>query len=559
MATNAVGKISREEFRRQKDLDAARKAGTAPAEVDQQGRAINPHIPQYIAKAPWYLETGGPSLDHQRRPMYDSSSSKLDEWYARGERAGPAAKKYRKGACENCGAISHKTKECIERPRRRGAKLTGKGIAADEIVRDINMGYDAKRDRWNGYDAGEHSKIYEQYAAVEAARQKLREEEIDAQTTTDLAAVRKVAKAKTAGDAEFGSSDEEDEDEDKYADAADAVGQKMDTKTRITVRNLRIREDTAKYLMNLDEDSAYYDPKTRSMRDAPDKSVPIEDARFAGENFLRQTGEAMDVQKLQLFAWQSAARGNDVHLNANPTQGEILHHQFLQKKDTFKNTNKVGILDKYGGEEYLRTAPKELLTGQTENYVEYSRTGQIIRGAERAKAKSKYPEDVLVNNHTAVWGSWYDKSTGKWGYACCHSSIHVSYCAGEAGIEAAQASDAVNLLRADAQREDQPEASTSGSASAPKAYEFAKPLPPKKRVGDGDVELDKSRLEAALRDERKRRQRGDEDEGDGRDKRRKYNSFQGGQDVTEEEMEAYRMTKVSSEDPMANYRDEEDL
>ena len=31
----------------------------------------------------------------------------------------------------------------------------------------------------------------------------------------------------------------------------------------------RIREDTAKYLRNLDPDSAYYDPKTRSMRENP--------------------------------------------------------------------------------------------------------------------------------------------------------------------------------------------------------------------------------------------------------------------------------------------------
>jgi pre-mRNA-processing factor SLU7 len=30
-----------------------------------------------------------------------------------------------------------------------------------------------------------------------------------------------------------------------------------------------IREDTAKYLRNLDESSAFYDPKTRSMRENP--------------------------------------------------------------------------------------------------------------------------------------------------------------------------------------------------------------------------------------------------------------------------------------------------
>lgn len=30
-----------------------------------------------------------------------------------------------------------------------------------------------------------------------------------------------------------------------------------------SVRNLRIREDTAKYLLNLNTDSAYYDPKSR--------------------------------------------------------------------------------------------------------------------------------------------------------------------------------------------------------------------------------------------------------------------------------------------------------
>ena len=61
-------------------------------------------------------------------------------------------------------------------------------------------------------------------------------------------------------DAEF--SDDND-NEDKYVDEVDMPGTKVDSKQRITVRNLRIREDTATYLRNLDPNSAYYDPQTR--------------------------------------------------------------------------------------------------------------------------------------------------------------------------------------------------------------------------------------------------------------------------------------------------------
>ena len=99
------------------------------------------------------------------------------------------------------------------------------------------------------------------------------------------------------------------------------------------------------------------------------------------------------MQELQLFAWQAAARGNEVHLNANPTQGELLHYDFRQKKEELKDKMKGSILEKYGGVEYLDSAAKELRQGQTENYVEYSRAGQVVKGLEKAKAKSKYPED----------------------------------------------------------------------------------------------------------------------------------------------------------------------
>lgn len=582
---SAVGKVSREEFRRQKDLDAARKAGTAPAELDAEGKPINPHIPrmclpnlticihllilvaEYISQAPWYLDTGKPSLSHQRKHETPKTSD-IDKWYERGKK-GPAATKYRKGACENCGAMTHKRQDCLERPRKKGAKYTGRGIAADEIIQsDIADGYDAKRDRWNGYDAAQHKKIYDEFAAVEAARQRLREQEIDSQTTTDLAAVRKVAKAgKGEGehaDPDFGSSDEDEDDEEKYADAADQIGQKLDTKTRITVRNLRIREDTAKYLINLDPDSAYYDPKTRSMRDAPRKDVPAEDTKFAGDNFYRYSGDAPEVQKLQLFAWQAAARGNDVHLNANPTQGEILHKQFQEKKEELRDTQKVGILAKYGGEQYLEKAPKELLQGQTEEYVEYSRTGQVIKGRERLKVKSKYMEDVFINNHTSVWGSWYDMVTGSWGYACCRSTIHVSYCAGKAAIEAAQSSSAQSMLAGPSSsipstaavaaptkslvesHQERLESDGKGNGKERASDTDRKTLGVGKRtLGEGELQLDEARLAEAIAEERKRKTINDDDLGDVRGRKKKYNSaYSGGKgtdnvEVTEEELGTY--------------------
>ena len=66
-------------------------------------------------------------------------------------------------------------------------------------------------------------------------------------------------------------------------------------------------------------------------------------------------------------------------------------------------------------------------------------------------------------------------------------------------------------------------------------------------VGE-DVELDKQRLEEALKklDERDKQQQETDD------RKRKYNSFQADSEMpTEEEMEAYRMKKARDEDPMA--------
>lgn len=54
----------------------------------------------------------------------------------------------------------------------------------------------------------------------------------------------------------------------------------------------------------------------------------------------------------------------------------------------------------YGGQEHLNAPPRELLLAQTEDYMEYSRHGAVIKGQEKAIARSKYEEDVVINNHT---------------------------------------------------------------------------------------------------------------------------------------------------------------
>lgn len=281
--------------------------------------------------------------------------------------------------------MTHKTRDCVERPRKKGAKWTGENIKADEIIQQVDLDWDEKRDRWNGYDPKEHDKVIEEYNQVEEARKKAKASELDKQGPATTSEAKKIA----------GLSDDEDEqDDDKYADAADMPGQHVNQKTRTTIRNLRIREDTAKYLLNLDTDSAFYDPKTRSMRENPLEGQQHDDGiDFSGDNFVRYTGDAPQMAKVQMFAWQASDRGNEVHLQANPTQVAILHKEYESKKDQVRDTTQKSILEKYGGEEYLEAPPKELLLAQSENYVEYSRTGRVIKGQERAKARSKYEED----------------------------------------------------------------------------------------------------------------------------------------------------------------------
>jgi pre-mRNA-processing factor SLU7 len=134
--------------RAKRDLEEARKSGVIPPEKDAAtGELINPHIPEFMAKAPWYLNQAGPGLGHQRKEEAQRNAFGFETFYRRGEFSGQASS-YRKGACRNCGSMTHKEKDCVDRPRKVGAWKSNANIAPDEVLPgQLSLDWDSKRDR----------------------------------------------------------------------------------------------------------------------------------------------------------------------------------------------------------------------------------------------------------------------------------------------------------------------------------------------------------------------------------------------------------------------------
>ncbi|XP_044493760.1 pre-mRNA-splicing factor SLU7-A [Mangifera indica] len=533
MATASVAFKSREDHRKQIELEEARKAGLAPAEVDEDGKEINPHIPQYMSSAPWYLNSEKPSLKHQRKWKSDPNYTK--SWYDRGAKIFHADK-YRKGACTNCGAMTHDAKSCMERPRKMGAMWTNKNIAPDEKIETFELDYEGKRDRWNGYDTSTYARIVERYEARDEARRKFLKEQ----------QLKKLEEKNNKQSGEDGVSDGEDDEDDLRVDEAkvDESKQmdfaKVEKRVRTTgggstgtVRNLRIREDTAKYLLNLDVNSAHYDPKTRSMREDPLPDADPNEKFYGGDNQYRNSGQALEFKELNIHSWEAFEKGQDIHMQAAPSQAELLYKNYKVIKEKLKSRTKDTIMEKYGNAAAEGELPRELLLGQSEREVEYDRTGRIIKGQETALPKSKYEEDVYINNHTTVWGSWWKDH--QWGYKCCKQVIRNSYCTGAAGIEAAEA--ATDLMKANVARK---EASEEHALVEEKKHVTWGTDVPEHLV------LDEKLLADALKKEDERR-REEKDE-----RKRKYN-VKWNDEVTPEDMEAYRMKRVHHDDPMKDF------
>ncbi|ROW10528.1 hypothetical protein VMCG_01706 [Cytospora schulzeri] len=461
--------------------DGPQGTSTAPNKEE------NAYIPSFISKRPFYAGEGEEAdyLEHQRLHKQKQDST----WYDRGKK-GTAATKYRKGACENCGAMGHKVKDCLERPRKKGAKFTGKNIQADDVVQDVQLSWDAKRDRWNGYDPKNYKHIVEEYNQMEELRREMQK--------------------KNAG--EDGEEGEDGNAGDKYAEESD-----MSKHQPTSTRQLRIREDTAKYLLNLDLESAKYDPKTRTLVDAgatADKAAEL----FAEEGFVRASGDAAEFEKATKYAWEAQENKGDTsqHLQANPTAGEFYRRKEKEEAERKRLEREEQLREMYGdGARAMPDALKELTVTENEHFVEYDEHG-LVKGA-KASAKSKYPEDIYINNHTSIWGSWW--SNFQWGYECCHSTIKNSYCTGDDGKRAWEASERQrtgrNLIEEAGEAEVEEEAATT---------------------------VDDRQEESKTEKQNLKRTREEMASG-----------------VTEEEMDEYRRKRTVADDPMAKFLGKDEL
>ena len=475
-----------------------------PTKPPAQDTSRNEYIPAFISKAPfWAEQTDGDYLEHQRLHAEKKDTLDKAKWYDRGKKLGPASTKFRKGACENCGAMTHKTKECLSRPRKQGAKWTGRDIQADEVVDSVQLGWDAKRDRWNGYDAKEYNHVIRDFEELEN--------------------LKKITNGtpQPAGD---DSTPKEDSDA-RYDEETD-MGRSQPTSTR----QLRLREDTAKYLLDLNPDSAKYDPKTRSMDTTSQALTNNASDDVASEGFVRPSADQEAFERAQKYAWEtqessSISAEQRIHLQANPTAGAILMKKHDDEVATKKAEREAYLLSKYGESNTVKSKPIPSIAA-SERYTEYDESGVPKGLPPAAIAKSKYAEGVLTNNHTSVWGSWW--RSFQWGYACCHSTTKNSYCTGEAGKaafeEELQMRTGVGLL-------------THGE----------------------EEELEENGAETKTKTTQAETKKAEIDTGKGDQRRYQKRTLEEIQGITTEEMENYKRSKIDSQDPMAKMLGRDEL
>jgi pre-mRNA-processing factor SLU7 len=88
----------------------------------------------------------------------------------------------------------------------------------------------------------------------------------------------------------------------------------------------------------------------------------------------------LEFKQLNIHACEAFDKGQDIHMQAAPSQAELLYKNYTVIKEKLKFQTKDTILEKYGNAATEEELPMELLLGQSERQVEYDRAGRIIKG-----------------------------------------------------------------------------------------------------------------------------------------------------------------------------------
>ena len=72
------------------------------------------------------------------------------------------------------------------------------------------------------------------------------------------------------------------------------------------------------------------------------------DKFLQGDNQFKSSGQAQEFKHLNIHAWEAFEKGHDIHLQAAPSQGELLYKEFQIKKEKLKSQTKEDIVDKSG-------------------------------------------------------------------------------------------------------------------------------------------------------------------------------------------------------------------
>ena len=94
------------------------------------------------------------------------------------------------------------------------------------------------------------------------------------------------------------------------------------------------------------------------MREDPQPNKDPAQKTFFGDNFVRQRGDVDGFGALNLYSITSYEKGQDVHLQATPSQAEMAFQQFKARKEALAANTKQDVVAKYGN---AAEAPSEEL------------------------------------------------------------------------------------------------------------------------------------------------------------------------------------------------------